>query len=165
MSFFRPPSFPRAVEFEFHHDTRVRRGEALAWLTDITEDDHHGARWRDGDRVWEASRRVVARTERFVELEDEWRWGRTLHAQVAIDPAGNAWHIRGRTKGARWETTHVIEDLPDGGCRIRTRYVMEGVGLGKLLLPLLRRSLVRAIREDMDLHVADMEEQLGYASP
>ncbi len=144
------------MEFEFDNETRVPRPEAFAWLTDFTEDDHRGHRWGRG--TW---RRIVSRTERLVELEDEWG-RRTLHVAVNLDPPQAAWHIRGRTRGARWESAHTIEDLPSGGCRIHTRYSIEGEGFTKLLLPLAARSLRRRIERDMQLHVEDMEEQLGY---
>lgn len=125
-------------------------------MTDLAQDDHRGHRWGRG-----SSREIVSRTEHHLEVRDRWRSGRILHSVVEIDPP-NAWRIRGQSRGVRWDTTHTLEDLPDGGCRITTSYVMEGVGIGKLAVPLLRRRIVRFIRRDMDLHVADMEEQLGY---
>lgn len=96
-------------------------------------------------------------------MRDRWRSGRILISVVELDPP-SAWHIRGKTRGVRWETTHTLEDLPSGGCRITTSYLMQGLGLGRLVVPALRRRLVRFIRRDMDHHVADMEEQLGYGN-
>ncbi|MBI4416603.1 MAG: hypothetical protein HY557_06450, partial [Euryarchaeota archaeon] len=142
------------MEFEFTNETRLPRHETFAWMTDFTGDDHRGRRWGRG-----AARKILSRTERLIELEDEWR-GRTLYVTVHLDPP-NAWHIRGRTRGARYETTHALEDLPSGGCSILTKYKIEGHGIVKLLLPLFARNLRKTIVEDMRLHVEDMEEQLG----
>lgn len=144
------------MEFRFARETQVPAHEAFAWMTDYTEDDHRGHRWRG-----RASRKVLSRTEKLVELEDVWR-GRTLRMTVNLDPP-KAWHARGHTRGAHWDTMFLIQALPTGGCRINERSVVEGEGIGKYLLPLLRGPLLRTFQEDLALHVADMEEQLGYA--
>jgi hypothetical protein len=146
------------MELEFVHETHVSRPETFAWMTDYTEADHRGPRWGLG-----AGRTIVSRSERLVELETEWR-KRVLRESVSLDPPA-AWHIQGRTRGARWDVTHLLEDLPTGGCRMSTRYRMEGEGAVRLMLPFLARGLRKSIDEDLRLHIEDMEEQLGVRSP
>lgn len=146
------------MDFRFAIETGVPRREAFAWMTDFGGGDHHGARWGRG-----ATRTIVSQSERQVEIRDDWP-RRTIHLSVLLNPP-NGWRIRGRTRGARWEATVMIENRAEGGSRVVADYAMEGEGLGKALVPLFRRRIARTFQRDWATHVAEMEEDLGHAAP
>lgn len=143
------------MRFAFSLPTRVRRTEAYAWLTDFTEDDHRGEHWGKG-----YARVILSKTERRVEMRDAWRRGFPIHFVVELDPPG-AWHVRAGTRGVRWEATFLLEDRPDGGSDLRADYRLEGVGFGKILLPLLGPWMERTIRRDFATHIEEMESHLA----
>jgi len=134
------------------------RDDVYAWWTDFREDDHRG---HDSPA---ASRRTILRRER----NEVWLRDRatrpapaTIDERVILDPP-NGYAVRARYPGAEARYKYRFEPVPEG-TRIVLRAEIHPGHLGRVLLPLARRSVQRYAERDTDFHLREMTKDLTTA--
>jgi len=149
-----------SVAYFFETHVAAPRDAAFAWWTNFTLEDHEGDRHLRGTRV------------NLVRSGDEWTW---TDEYVALG-LRTRWTFRARTEAPKREEFHAVTALGElrGTIRFearerRTLVVEEGVfrarGLGRLLLPFLKRRLVRLLETDFREHWAEFERESSSLRP
>ena len=131
-----------------------------AWWTDFREDDHRGdgapsrARRtilrRDGEQVWLLDQ--ATRPAPF-----------TIDEHVLLQPR-SGYQVSARYPAANVRYEYRFEPVR-GGTRIELRAEIDPRHIGRFLLPLFRRRVIRYAERDTDFHVRKMVRDLTPPAP
>ena len=137
---------------EYRHDILLKapRDDAFAWWTDFTLEDHAGDRALRGKRTdLRHDGDTWTWTDEYVTmgLRTRWRWRVVLHAPQWEE-------LHGETKLGRLDGVLTFGEVP-GGTRVEEVGTFTPRGVGLLLVPILRRGLVRLLETDFREHWAD----------
>jgi len=140
------------ASFEYRHEVLVRapREEAFAWWTDFTVDDHAGDRTLRGTRTdLHREGDTWTWTDEFATmgLRTRWRWRVTLHPPQWEE-------LHGETKLGRLDGIITFQSVR-GETRVQEVGTFTAAGIGKVLVRVLRRSLVRLLEQDFKEHWAE----------
>lgn len=153
----------------YEHVLRVRvpRDEAFEWWTDYRETDHTGPLW---EGFGEGTRTVVEKGDDHAVLHDTFD-GHAIDTHVTFHPPDRV-ELEGEALGTRFSAEIVFEEAraadEEGGplTVIRARGSVDPEHLlAKLSAPLWMGRVVRTIKEDLDIHGREMEQELGPDGP
>jgi len=144
------------ASFEYRHEVLVRapREEAYAWWTDFSVDDHAGDRTLRGTRTdLRSEGDTWTWTDEYstMGLRTRWRWHVTLHPPQWEE-------LHGETKLGRLDGIITFQEIRRE-TRVQEVGMVTAMGIGNVLVPVLRRSLVRLLEKDFKEHWTEFHNE------
>lgn len=148
--------------FTWEKTTTVPPAKAQAWFFDLREDDHDGPRHKAArggkPRPKGEGRKILSRTPEKIVTEDT--WGKNQMVFTVTRPDDRV-VMDGQGMGGKMTSHAEMRFTPagTGGSKVTMTSDFQATGLWGLLMPLFMGKFKKTIVEDMDIHVADMEEE------